>query len=330
MSKAIFGNTLVTGATGLLGSELVEQLLKNNETSRLVCLVRDQLPQSRYYAEGMSPNTVTIFGDLRDQNLLDRVINEYEINTVFHLAAQTLVQQANLRPTETLDVNIRGTWAVLEACRLNPKRIQRVICASSDKAYGNLNGEKYDESYPLEGKHPYDVSKSCSDLITQTYAHSFGMNVAITRCGNFFGPGDLNESRIIPHTIVSLLKNQAPVIRSNGKFIRDYIYVGDGAAAYRLLAKKMILNPMPGEAFNFSYELRLSVLELVERIQSVMNKSIAPQILNHAFNEIPIQSLDSTKAKTLLNWVPLFGFEEGLRQTVDWYRSAMEKKWIQW
>ncbi|MBM4317446.1 MAG: NAD-dependent epimerase/dehydratase family protein [Deltaproteobacteria bacterium] len=330
MSKAIFGNTLVTGATGLLGSELVQQLLKNNETSRLVCLVRDQLPQSRYYVEEMHQNAVTIWGDVRDQNLLDRVINEYEINTVFHLAAQTLVQQANLRPTETLDVNIRGTWAVLEACRLNSKRIQRVICASSDKAYGNLNGEKYDESYPLEGKHPYDVSKSCSDLITQTYAHSFGMNVAITRCGNFFGPGDLNESRIIPHTIVSLLKNQAPVIRSDGKFIRDYIYVGDGAAAYRLLAKKMVVSPMPGEAFNFSYELRLSVLDLVDRIQSIMGKVIPPQILNQAFNEIPVQSLDSTKAKKALNWVPLFGFEEGIRQTVDWYRGALEKKRIQW
>jgi len=330
MSKAIFGNVLITGATGLLGSELVDQLLKNNETSKLVCLVRDHLPQSRYFAEGMSQNVVTISGDLRDQNLLDRVINEYEIHTVFHLAAQTLVQQANLRPTETLDVNIRGTWALLEACRLNPKRIQRVICASSDKAYGNLQGEKYDESFPLEGKHPYDVSKSCSDLITQAYAHTYGLNVAITRCGNFFGPGDLNESRIIPHTIVSLLKNQAPVIRSDGKFIRDYIYVGDGAAAYRLLAKKMIQNPMPGAAFNFSYELRLSVLELVECIQTVMGKSIAPQILNQAFNEIPVQSLDSTKAKDELQWSPLFGFEEGIRKTVAWYQDALERKWIQW
>jgi CDP-glucose 4,6-dehydratase len=330
MSNTIFGNTLVTGATGLLGSELVHQLLKNNETSRVVCIVRDHLPQSRYFSEGMNQQTVTISGDCRDQNLLDRVINEYEIHTVFHLAAQTLVQQANLRPTETLDVNIRGTWAVLEACRLNPKRIQRVVCASSDKAYGNLNGEKYDESFPLDGKHPYDVSKSCSDLISQMYAHSFGMNVAITRCGNFFGPGDLNESRIIPHTIVSLLKNQAPIIRSDGKFIRDYIYVGDGAAAYRLLAKKMIQTPLPGAAFNFSYELRLSVLDLVEKIQKVMGRNIAPQILNQAFNEIPVQSLDSTKAKKDLNWAPLFGFEEGVRQTVEWYRMAMEKRWIQW
>ena len=330
MSKAIFGNTFITGATGLLGSELVAQLLQNNETSKLVCLVRDHLPQSRYFAEGLSEKVVTIHGDIRNQELLDRVINEYEINTVFHLAAQTLVQQANLRPADTLDVNIRGTWALLEACRVNSKRIQRVVCASSDKAYGNLKGEKYDESFPLEGKHPYDVSKSCSDLISQTFAHSYGMNIAVTRCGNFFGPGDLNESRIIPHTIVSLLNNRAPIIRSDGKFIRDYIYVGDGAAAYRLLAKQMIEKPMPGEAFNFSYELRLSVLDIVKKIGSLMGKNIAPTILNQAFNEIPVQSLDSTKAKKILNWAPLFGLEAGMQQTIDWYQLAVEKRWIQW
>jgi CDP-glucose 4,6-dehydratase len=326
VKKISFGNAFVTGGTGLLGSELVHQLLHSDECSKIVCLVRDFLPKSRFFREKMNEKVVIIQGDLRDQNLLDRVMNEYEINTVFHLAAQTIVGQANLRPIDTLDVNIRGTWALLEAARNNSKYVKTLLIASSDKAYGNLNGEKYDENYPLAGEHPYDVSKSCMDLICQMYAKTYGMNIGITRCGNFFGPGDLNESRIFPSTILAALNGQRPLIRSNGKFIRDYIYVADGASAYRSLARKMTeSDSLKGEAFNFSYELKLTVLDVVTTILKTMSSTLTPEILNESKNEIPVQALDSSKAMKLLNWKPEFGFEEGVKKTVEWYRGEFQK-----
>ena len=286
-------------------------------------MVRDGLPNSRFFTENFTKKVITVQGDLRDQNLIDRILNEYEINTVFHLAAQTIVGHANLRPTETLDVNIRGTWSLMEACRLNSKNVKTILFASSDKAYGNLKGERYDESFPLAGQHPYDVSKSCADLICQMYAITYKTPVAITRCGNFFGPGDLNENRIFPSTILSVLKNERPQIRSNGLFVRDYIFVSDGAAAYRTLAKKMIESPakFTGEAFNFSYELKLTVIDVVNAILKQMNSNLQPEILNQGNHEIPVQALNSAKAIQLLNWKPLFGFEEGVKKTVDWYKN---------
>jgi CDP-glucose 4,6-dehydratase len=325
-NAGIFGNVFVTGGTGLLGSELVSQLLDSGECRNIVCLVRDSLPKSRFYTEKLDSRVIIVRGDLRDEALMDRVLNEYEIHTVFHLAAQTIVGHANNRPTETLDVNIRGTWALLEACRMNTKTVQTILIASSDKAYGNLNGERYDESFPLAGEHPYDVSKSCMDLICQMYARTYGLNVGITRCGNFFGPGDLNESRIFPSTILSILRGEAPQIRSDGKAIRDYIYVQDGASAYRTLARKLVQDPqkLRGEAFNFSYELKLTVLEVVEAILHVTGSKLKPVILNQAKHEIPIQSLDSSKAIRLLNWKPDFGFEEGVKKTVAWYQHEFK------
>lgn len=328
MKNQIFGNVFITGSTGLLGSELLSQILQNKEASRVVCLVRDQLPDSRFFKDGMADKVIVVQGDLRDQNLIDRILNEYDINTVFHLAAQTIVGHANQRPTETLDVNIRGTWALMEACRLNSKNVKTILFASSDKAYGNLNGERYDESYPLAGEHPYDVSKSCADLICQMYAKTYKTPVAITRCGNFFGPGDLNESRLFPSTILSVLKNERPQIRSNGLFIRDYIFVNDGAAAYRTLAKKMIESParFVGEAFNFSYELKLTVLDVVKVIMKQMDSKLEPEVLNQSSHEIPVQALNSAKAIKELNWKPLFGFEEGVKKTIDWYKSNLNEK----
>jgi len=323
MKNKIFGNVLITGATGLLGSELLSQILENGEANRVVCLLRDQVPQARFFTEKLSSKVITVHGDLRDQDLIDRVLNEYEVNTVFHLAAQTIVGHANLRPTETLDVNIRGTWSLLEACRLNQKNVKTIVFASSDKAYGNLKGERYDESFPLAGEHPYDVSKSCADLICQMYAKTYGTPVAITRCGNFFGPGDLNENRIFPSTILSVMKHERPQIRSNGLFVRDYIFVSDGAAAYRTLAKKMIESPQKfmGEAFNFSYELKLTVIDVVNTILKQMNSKLVPEILNQSNHEIPVQALNSAKAIQLLNWKPQYGFEEGVKKTIDWYQS---------
>ncbi len=316
------GNVFITGATGLLGSELVSQLKQSKDCGQIVCLIRDEIPQSRFYTEGFNRSVVQVRGDLRDGKLLNRVLNEYEIQTVFHLAAQTLVVQANRNPEETLDVNIRGTWQLLEAIRLQQGRIKASVIASSDKAYGNLLGESYDESFALRGDHPYDVSKSCADLLSRSYALSYDLNIGITRCGNFFGPGDLNSNRIFPSTILSLINKKPPVIRSNGQFIRDYIYVADGAAAYVTLAKKMTdTTKWKGEAFNFSYGLRLSVLDVVAAIQKEMNLDITPQILNQASNEIPVQCLNSDKAKRELSWEPLFGFDEGVKKTVAWYRE---------
>ena len=316
----------ITGSTGLLGSHLTRALV--NAGAEVVCLVRDSIPRSLFYSQepgwNLPNKVVTIRGDVEDYALIERVLNEYEIDTVFHLAAQTLVGTANTSPIPTFKANIEGTWNILEACRVHQKRVKRVLIASSDKAYGNLNGDAYDESYPLNGEHPYDVSKSCSDLISKAYYVSYRLPVAITRCGNFFGPGDLNYSRIIPGTIRDVLQNRRPVIRSNGQFIRDYIFAEDGALAYLTLAEKMDGGHFHGEAFNFSYGLRLKVVDVVSAVLAQMGREdLVPEILNGASNEIPVQCLNSDKAKKLLNWKPSFGFESGLTQTIEWYKKQL-------
>lgn len=317
----------ITGSTGLLGSHLTRALV--NEGAEVVCLIRDQLPKSIFYSNdsdwNISQKVVTIRGEIENYQTIERVLNEYEIDTVFHLAAQTLVGTANTNPIATFKANIEGTWNILEACRTHQKRIKRVLIASSDKAYGNLNGDAYDESYPLNGDHPYDVSKSCSDLISKSYYVSYGLPVCITRCGNFFGPGDLNYSRIIPGTIRDVLNNKNPIIRSDGQFIRDYIFAEDGALAYLKLAEKMQTQNLNGEAFNFSYGLRLKVIDVVNAVLKQMGREdLKPVILNQASNEIPVQCLNSNKAKELLNWAPSYGFESGLKKTIEWYTKRLK------
>jgi CDP-glucose 4,6-dehydratase len=316
----------ITGSTGLLGSHLTRALVESG--AEVVALVRDSIPRSLFYSTesgwNLSSRVVTIRGQVEDYGLIERVLNEYEIDTVFHLAAQTLVGTANTSPIPTFKANIEGTWNVLEACRVHQKRIKRVIVASSDKAYGNLKGDAYDESFPLNGEHPYDVSKSCSDLLAKTYYVSYGLPVAITRCGNFFGPGDLNYSRIIPGTIRDAVFDRAPVIRSNGQFIRDYIFAEDGAHAYMTLAEKMEDQKLFGEAFNFSYGLRLKVIDVVNAVLNQMGRQdLKPVILNGASNEIPIQCLNSEKAKKILDWSPSYGFDSGLTKTIEWYRGIL-------
>lgn len=319
----------VTGGTGLLGSHLVRELVRQG--AEVVALVRDGIPKSIFYSTdpewNLEKKVVTVRGEIENFAQMERIINEYEIDTIFHLAAQTIVGTANRNPMATFKANIEGTWNILEAARLHSKKVKRVLIASSDKAYGNLHGNAYDESYPLRGEHPYDVSKSCADLISRTYYVSYGLPVAITRCGNFFGPGDLNFSRIIPGTVRDVLEGRTPVIRSDGKFIRDYIFAEDGAHAYMTLAEKMVETDKgiahAGEAFNFSYGLKLTVKDVVESTLKVMGRpDIKPQVLNQASNEIPVQHLDSSKAIKLLNWKPRYGFEEGLRQTVEWYKKV--------
>jgi CDP-glucose 4,6-dehydratase len=309
----------VTGATGLVGGWLVRRLLEDR--ADIVCLVRDWIPQSELVRSGFLEKVKTVRGDVRDRELLERTLGEYEIDTVIHLAAQTIVTIANRNPVSTLETNIQGTWNVLEACRRSPN-VKQIVLASSDKAYGELESLPYQEDSPLQGTHPYDVSKSCADLIGQAYARTYDLPVAITRCGNFYGGGDLNWNRIVPGTIRSVLRGQAPVIRSDGQYVRDYFYVEDGAAAYTLLAKKLAADPsLAGRAFNFSNETQVTVRELVNKILELMNSELKPEVRNEATNEIRHQYLGAARAREQLNWHPLFSLEEGLRRTIDWYKN---------
>jgi CDP-glucose 4,6-dehydratase len=317
-------NIFVTGATGLLGPTLVKDLL--SQQANVFVLIRDAVPNSLFFQESLDKKVNLVFGDLLDFNLLQRVLNEFDINTVFHLGAQAIVGIANRSPISTFRSNIEGTWNLLEACRLSPW-IKKIVVASSDKAYGAQKVLPYTEEAPMQGRHPYDVSKSCTDLISQSYFHTYKLPVCVTRCGNFFGPGDLHFNRIIPGTIWSVLNNQRPVIRSNGLFVRDYIYVKDVAHAYMTLAKKMDDASIVGECFNFSTDQPFNVLEIVDLILEVMDrKDLQPIILNQANNEIPEQHLSSAKARKDLGWETKFGVKVGMQETVQWYRDFFGKR----
>ncbi len=314
--------TLVTGATGLVGGWLVRRLLAAN--ADVVCLVRDWVPQSEFVRTHLIDQVKVVRGDVRDQSLLERVLGEYEIDTVFHLAAQTIVTIANQNPISTFETNIGGTWSILEACRRSPA-VRQIVAASSDKAYGTHDRLPYSEKTPLQGCHPYDVSKSCADLIAHAYAKTYHLPIGITRCGNFYGGGDLNWNRIVPGTIRSVLRGQPPIIRSDGSYIRDYFYVEDGAAAYMLLAEHLAAKPeLYGEAFNFSNELQITVLDLVKIILRILDTDLQPIIKNESRNEIPHQFLDASKARTQLGWQPIFDLEEGLKRTIGWYKEFLE------
>lgn len=314
---------LVTGGTGLVGSWLVKNLLE--EGASVTCLVRDWVPQSELVRSNAIDGVNVVRGDVRNSSLLERTLGEFEIETVFHLAAQTIVGIANRNPISTLETNIQGTWAILEACRRSPL-IKQVIIASSDKAYGDCETLPYDESTPLNGRHPYDVSKSCADLIAQAYYVTYKLPVVVTRCGNFYGGGDLNWNRIVPGTIRSVLRGLRPIIRSDGNYIRDYFYVEDGAAAYMLAAERLALHrELAGEAFNFSNELQISVLYLVERILAAMGSDLKPDIRNEATHEIRNQHLRAAKAREILGWQPRFDLDSALARTVEWYREFLQR-----
>ncbi|MSR76513.1 MAG: NAD-dependent epimerase/dehydratase family protein [Candidatus Ryanbacteria bacterium] len=316
-------NVFITGATGLLGSWLVKYLV--DAGARVTVLVRDMVPDSHLLTSGYINRVNVVRGSLESYHILERALNEYEIDTVFHAAAQTIVQIANRNPLPTLEANVRGTWNILEAVRRNPN-VKKIIIASSDKAYGIHKELPYTEDAPLRGSHPYDVSKSAADLIAQMYHSTYGVPVTITRCGNFFGPGDLNFNRIVPETIRAFASNQRPIIRSDGTFIRDYFYIEDAADAYITLAEKMDDQKIHGHAFNFSNELQMSVREVVERIGTLMGSNLEPIIANEARNEIPHQYLSAQKAREMLGWSPRLGFDEGLRRTIDWYRKFLHTK----
>ena len=315
----------VTGATGLVGGWLVRRLV--DAGADVVCLVRDWVPQSELVRSGLLETVRVVRGDVRDRGLLEQALGEYEVDTVIHLAAQTIVTIANRNPISTLETNIQGTWNLLEACRRCPT-IKQIVLASSDKAYGDHGSLPYEENTPLKGTHPYDVSKSCADLIGQSYAKTYGLPVTITRCGNFYGGGDLNWNRVVPGTIRSVLRGQPPIIRSDGLSVRDYFYVEDGAAAYILLAERLASDPdlVGGQAFNFSNETQVTVLELVNKILALMGSNLKPEVRNEATNEIRHQYLSAAMARDQLQWQPLFTLEEGLQKTIDWYKEFFESQ----
>lgn len=315
-------NVFITGCTGFLGSYLAKELV--NSGANVTGLVRDRIPRSNLYFGEEYKKINFVYGELEDEALLERAFGEYEIDTVFHVGAQAIVGVANRNPLATFETNVRGTWNVLEAARRSPL-IKRVIVASSDKAYGDQEVLPYHEDMPLKGRHPYDVSKSCADLISQAYHKTYGLPVCITRCGNLFGGGDLNFNRIIPQTIRSVLENEPPVIRSDGTFIRDYFYVEDAVKAYMLLAEKMGELNLQGEAFNFSNEIQLTVLDLVNMILNLMESDLKPVILNQGSNEIRHQYLSAQKAREVLDWAPAYTIEQGLKKTIEWYRNFFKE-----
>jgi CDP-glucose 4,6-dehydratase len=313
---------LVTGATGLVGSWLCRRLL--DDGLHVVALVRDWDPQSELIRSGDIRRCAVVSGCLEDYPALERAIAGHGVDTVFHLGAQAIVGTALISPLATFESNIRGTYNLLEACRAHRDQVARVVAASSDKAYGSSDVLPYTEAMALEGRHPYDVSKSCADLLARSYAESYGLNVAVARCGNIYGGGDLNWSRIVPGTIRSVLEGKPPVLRSDGSFVRDYLYVEDVVDAYLALAEAAGRQGVRGEAFNFSPQRPLTVLEITRAVLAAMDRSdLQPVILGTAMGEIRDQALDAGKAARVLGWEPRFGLEDGLEATVAWYREFM-------
>lgn len=314
---------LITGATGLVGSWLTKALVEKN--AHVSILVRDLNPQSELLRTKISEKTTIVQGSLEDFNSVERAINENEIDTVFHLGAQTIVGTAHRSPLPTFEANIRGSYNLLEACRRLQSIVKRVVVASSDKAYGSSDVLPYTEEMPLQGRHPYDVSKSCTDLLAFTYAQTYNLPVAVARCGNIYGGGDLNWSRIIPGTIRSLHQGMVPIIRSNGLLTRDYIFVQDVVEAYLLLAEKLGGPGVVGQAFNFGPNQPLSALDIVKLLQDMMGfKDVKPHILGDGKGEIQDQSLDSTKAQKILGWQMNYSLEDGFAKTISWYQNYLQ------
>lgn len=306
-------NVFVTGYTGFMGRYLVNELIKSGANVTGFSRGKAMLE------EKSCTNINVVHGKLEDLSIIEAALKKYEIDTVFHVAAQAIVGTANRNPIQTFETNIRGTWNVLEACRHHP--VKRVIVTSSEKSYGYHSRLPFHETLPLQGRHPYDVSKSCADLITQCYFYTYKLPVCITRFGNIYGGGDLNFNRIIPETIRSVIQHESPVIRSDGTPVRDYFYVEDAVHAMLLLAEKMEELEIAGEAFNFSNEDPLSISEVVTKILEVMKSDVEPIILNLINNETQQQYLSAKKARVLLAWKPEYNFDSGIKRTIEWYQE---------
>ncbi|MDD5187355.1 MAG: GDP-mannose 4,6-dehydratase [Methanoregula sp.] len=316
----------VTGATGVLGLNLVNRLIKLD--ADVVAFVRDWVPRARILGKWLpdSDKVTIVRGGLEDYDSIARTLAEYEIDCIFHLGAQTIVNVGNRSPLTTFKSNIEGTWNLLESARVLNTYSEDIKCicvASSDKAYGTSKDLPYTEDMPLKGEHPYDVSKSCTDLIAQSYALTYQLPTCIARMGNIYGPGDLNFNRIVPGTIKSLIEGKKPVIRSDGKPIREYFFVEDAVDAYLVMAETIEKRKVSGEAFNFSSGEKICVLDMVQRIISQYGSSLKPEILNVSKNEITDQYLSIEKAKKLLKWVPKYTVGEGLKLTIPWYKEMI-------
>lgn len=305
----------VTGGTGLMGRWLINELQQAG--ADLFVLLRRDLPAA---AAGNAGRCTAITGDIRDLEAIRQALTGHEIDTVFHLAAQAIVGKAKADPAGTLDTNVRGTWSVLEAARSS--QVRQIVVASSERAYGSRS-ISYDETYPLEGRQPYDCSKSCGDLVTMMYASTYKLPACIVRCANLYGGGDLNFDRVIPGVIQATIKGKPFVIRSDGKFIRDFLYVKDAALGCMLAAERLAEDrTLAGEAFNLSMEVRLTVKEVVSLVLRLMNREdIQPVTLNEASSEHRERYIQSAKARQQLNWQPAYSLEEGLRETIEWYRK---------
>lgn len=315
---------LVTGATGIVGSWLCRELVRLG--AHVVVLVRDQDPQSELFRSGDAESTSVVTGELEDYATVERALNEHEIGAVFHLGAQTIVGTALRSPLQTFKSNIEGSWNVLEASRRLEGLATRVVVASSDKAYGEHPKLPYHEEMPLLASHPYDVSKACTDMLARTYAESYGLPVTVARCGNIYGGGDLNWSRIVPGTIRSILRKERPVVRSDGTYVRDYLYVRDAVSGYLALADAVDRDEVRGEAFNLSTESSVTVMQIVETVCKLMQSDLEPLVLDQARGEIKSQSLAATRAGQVLGWQAEYDLERGLAETIDWYRAYLSER----
>ncbi|MCK4816006.1 GDP-mannose 4,6-dehydratase [bacterium] len=316
-------NVLVTGAGGFKGSHLVEKLSETN--ANIVSLTRSRNPKSYFETQNLGERSIVVIGDLKDYRRIADILSKYEITSVFHLGAQPIVTTALLNPLETLESNIMGTVHILEAARLYSK-VNEIVFVSSDKAYGPCDSMPYQEDERLEGKAPYDVSKSCADLISQVYANPdvYDMPITIARCANTFGPGDLNMNRIVPGTMEAIIKSQPLQVRSDGNMIREYIYVRDSIDGYISLAEN--INKTRGKAFNLASKNVMSVTEIVDRICKVLDSPVKVEILDRAKAEIPTQYLDGSKIKNMIGWEPKAIFEEAIKETFDWYQPILGKR----
>jgi CDP-glucose 4,6-dehydratase len=315
-------SVFVTGAYGLLGGWLVKALLQRG--ARVTVLKRDALPLSALAAEGTERRVTVIRGDLTDPPLIERVLSEYEVDTVFHLGAQSIVSIANKSPLSTFETNIRGTWILLEACR--HAGVRRTIVAASDKAYGPHDELPYRETFALQPRHPYDVSKAAADMLARTYWHTFGLPVAVTRLANMYGGGDFNLSRLVPDAVLAAIDGRAPIIRSDGTPQRDFLYVEDAVAAYLAICELLAEGRGAGEAFNAGGGRPRSVLEVVELICEIAGTGVKPEVRGSGTpsGEIERQWIDSGKLRAGTGWEPRLDLEEGLRRTVAWYRRHLQ------